>query len=84
MDVPLADLTMQERYKIIVGLIVPRPIAWISTVNAAGVNNCAPYSFFNALTTGTRTATPSAKSDDSNPAPMTAARTPPSVPSGRA
>lgn len=49
MDVKLADLTMQERYKIIVGLIVPRPIAWVSTVNAAGVNNCAPYSFFNAF-----------------------------------
>jgi flavin reductase (DIM6/NTAB) family NADH-FMN oxidoreductase RutF len=30
-------------------LIVPRPIAWISTVSAAGVNNLAPYSFFNAF-----------------------------------
>ena len=49
MDVKLAELTMQERYKVIVGLIVPRPIAWVSTVNAAGINNCAPYSFFNAF-----------------------------------
>lgn len=30
-------------------LIVPRPIGWISTVGADGVNNLAPYSCFNAL-----------------------------------
>ena len=30
-------------------LIVPRPIGWISSVDAAGVYNLAPYSFFNAV-----------------------------------
>lgn len=30
-------------------LAVPRPIGWISSVNAAGVRNLAPYSFFNAV-----------------------------------
>ena len=30
-------------------LIVPRPIGWISSADAAGVNNLAPYSFFNAV-----------------------------------
>ena len=30
-------------------LIVPRPIAWISTISAAGEANLAPYSFFNAF-----------------------------------
>ncbi|MCA0433980.1 MAG: flavin reductase family protein [Proteobacteria bacterium] len=30
-------------------LIAPRPIAWISTRSGAGVNNLAPYSFFNAF-----------------------------------
>lgn len=30
-------------------LVVPRPIGWISTRSPAGVNNLAPYSFFNAL-----------------------------------
>lgn len=30
-------------------LVMPRPIAWISTVNAAGVANLAPYSYFNAM-----------------------------------
>jgi flavin reductase (DIM6/NTAB) family NADH-FMN oxidoreductase RutF len=30
-------------------IITPRPIGWISTRSAAGVNNLAPYSFFNAV-----------------------------------
>jgi flavin reductase (DIM6/NTAB) family NADH-FMN oxidoreductase RutF len=49
MDIELRGLTPPERYKLIVGLVIPRPIAWISTVNEAGVANCAPYSFFNAF-----------------------------------
>lgn len=31
-----------------IGSIVPRPIGWISTVDAAGRPNPAPFSFFNA------------------------------------
>ncbi len=49
MDLKLADLAPIERYKLLVGLVVPRPIAWISTVNEDGVANCAPFSFFNAF-----------------------------------
>ena len=49
MDLRLAEITPTERYKLLTGLVVPRPIAWISTVNTAGVANCAPYSFFNAF-----------------------------------
>jgi flavin reductase (DIM6/NTAB) family NADH-FMN oxidoreductase RutF len=49
LELKLSDLTSLERYKLLVGLIVPRPIAWISTVNEAGVANCAPFSFFNGL-----------------------------------
>ncbi|HTT77614.1 MAG TPA: flavin reductase family protein [Candidatus Binataceae bacterium] len=30
-------------------LVVPRPIGWISTISRDGVNNLAPYSFFNAI-----------------------------------
>ena len=33
-------------YKLLIGCIVPRPIAWVSTVDAEGVNNLAPFSFF--------------------------------------
>jgi len=38
-----------ENYKLLANLIVPRPIAWISTVDKAGVVNLAPFSFFNAV-----------------------------------
>lgn len=31
------------------GMIVPRPIGWISTLSTAGVPNLAPFSFFNAI-----------------------------------
>lgn len=36
-------------YKIMAGAIVPRPIAWVSTVNEAGQPNLAPFSFFNIV-----------------------------------
>lgn len=36
-------------YKLMIGLIVPRPIAWVGTRSQAGVNNLAPFSFFNAV-----------------------------------
>jgi len=36
-------------YKLLSGTVVPRPIGWISTVDRDGVNNLAPYSFFNAV-----------------------------------
>jgi flavin reductase (DIM6/NTAB) family NADH-FMN oxidoreductase RutF len=35
-----------EVYKILAGSVVPRPIAWVSTVDAQGVANLAPFSFF--------------------------------------
>ena len=36
-------------YKLLVDSIVPRPIAFVSTVSPEGVNNLAPFSFFNAV-----------------------------------
>jgi flavin reductase (DIM6/NTAB) family NADH-FMN oxidoreductase RutF len=33
-------------YKLLIGCVVPRPIAWVSTVSADGVHNLAPFSFF--------------------------------------
>jgi flavin reductase (DIM6/NTAB) family NADH-FMN oxidoreductase RutF len=35
-------------YKLMIGGIVPRPIAFVSTVSRAGVRNLAPFSFFTA------------------------------------
>ena len=49
MDLKLADLPPLERYKLLIGLVIPRPIAWISTRSANGVANCAPFSFFNVF-----------------------------------
>ncbi|MBQ4889673.1 flavin reductase family protein [Shewanella sp. MMG014] len=39
-------LTAQQMYKLLIGGITPRPIAWVSTVSAKGVPNLAPFSFF--------------------------------------
>jgi flavin reductase (DIM6/NTAB) family NADH-FMN oxidoreductase RutF len=36
-------------YKLMVGIIVPRPIAFVSTISAGGVLNLAPFSFFTAI-----------------------------------
>ena len=35
-----------DRYKLMIGAIVPRPIAWVSTISPQGVANLAPFSFF--------------------------------------
>ncbi len=35
--------------KLVLGLIVPRPIGWISTISKEGIYNIAPFSFFNAV-----------------------------------
>ncbi|WP_232332865.1 flavin reductase family protein [Novosphingobium aquimarinum] len=39
----------QDRYKLMAAAITPRPIAWVTSVSAAGVRNAAPYSFFNMM-----------------------------------
>src|SRR3954467_3305817 len=49
MDLRLAELPPLERYKLLIGLVIPRPIAWISTWSPNGVANCAPFSFFNVF-----------------------------------
>lgn len=49
MDLELSKLPPLERYKLLIGLVIPRPIAWISTWSANGVANCAPFSFFNVF-----------------------------------
>ncbi len=38
-----------DSYKLLIGLVVPRPIGWIGTRSPDGVRNLAPYSFFNAV-----------------------------------
>ena len=38
-----------ERYKLLLATVLPRPIAWITTKDAAGGINAAPFSFFNVF-----------------------------------
>jgi len=38
-----------DNYKLLTNLVVPRPIAWVSTRSESGVINLAPFSFFNAI-----------------------------------
>lgn len=49
MELDFETLHPDIRYKLLVGLVVPRPIAFVSTYNANGVANCAPFSFFNVI-----------------------------------
>ncbi|MFA5027143.1 MAG: flavin reductase family protein [Candidatus Methylomirabilota bacterium] len=49
MELDFAALEQKIRYKLLIGLVYPRPIALVSTVNANGVVNAAPVSFFNAV-----------------------------------
>lgn len=44
-----AKLTDKERYKLMIGAIVPRPIAWVSTMDREGRLNLAPFSYFTAV-----------------------------------
>ena len=43
-------LSPAAMYRFMIGVIVPRPIAFVSTVNARGRFNVAPFSYFNAIT----------------------------------
>ncbi|MCX5578906.1 flavin reductase family protein [Kaistia terrae] len=45
-----AELTERQRYKLLIGTVIPRPIAFVSTVDRNGRRNAGPFSFFNVLT----------------------------------
>lgn len=49
MDFDPASITIADRYKLLIGCIVPRPIAFVSTVSPDGRLNLAPFSFFNGV-----------------------------------
>lgn len=44
-----SQISQQEMYKLMIGAIVPRPIAFVSTVGLNGITNVAPFSFFNGI-----------------------------------
>ena len=43
------DVTPHERYKLLISFVLPRPIAWLTTIGPTGVVNAAPFSFFNVF-----------------------------------
>ncbi len=49
MQIDPAGLDPRAVYRLMISVIVPRPIAWVSTVSPDGVPNAAPFSYFQAL-----------------------------------
>lgn len=49
MEIDYATISPRERYKLLVGSLVPRPVALVSTIGLDGRHNAAPFSFFNAV-----------------------------------
>lgn len=45
----LGQLTKEQRYKLLIGIVVPRPIALVTTIDDSGRVNAAPFSFFNVF-----------------------------------
>lgn len=49
MQIDLASATTEQIYNLLIGLIAPRPIAWVTSMNIAGQLNAAPFSAFNYM-----------------------------------
>ncbi|HXD88830.1 MAG TPA: flavin reductase family protein [Urbifossiella sp.] len=49
MFIEVAAANVVDVYHLLVGVVTPRPIAWVTTLSPAGVVNLAPFSFFNAF-----------------------------------
>ncbi|MFP4644173.1 MAG: flavin reductase family protein [Spirochaetales bacterium] len=49
MEIRPDDRSAREMYKLMIGTIVPRPIAWVTTCDQSGTVNLAPFSFFNGV-----------------------------------
>ena len=50
MEINPNEISVKERYKLLSGSILPRPIAFVSTISKNGVPNLAPFSFFTGIT----------------------------------
>src|SRR5580692_2560176 len=49
MQIDPVSSPVQDVYQFIVGIVTPRPIAWVTTLSPTGIVNLAPFSFFNAF-----------------------------------
>lgn len=43
------NLEQKSIYKLLTGIVIPRPIGWISSISEEGITNLAPFSYFNAV-----------------------------------
>lgn len=50
MDLDPESLPVRERYQLLISTVLPRPIAWVSTLSPDGRPNLAPFSFFTGIT----------------------------------
>ena len=48
-EIDLSALDPRTRYKLLTAVVIPRPVAWVTTKSPDGVVNAAPYSFFNVF-----------------------------------
>lgn len=48
-EIDTSAISQPDRYKLLIGLITPRPIAWVSTISPDGRLNLAPFSFFTGV-----------------------------------
>jgi len=46
MDLDFATARKKQIYNMLIGLVAPRPIAWVTSINLAGQVNAAPFSAF--------------------------------------
>ncbi len=49
LEIDPAQLDRRAAYKLMISLIVPRPIAWVSSISPGGSLNLAPFSYFNGI-----------------------------------
>ncbi len=49
MEINLIELEPRHAHDLLTSMIIPRPIAWVSTINKTGQTNLAPFSFFTGV-----------------------------------
>ena len=49
MEIDFDENSWTERYRFLTHVVVPRPMAWVTTLSDSGVVNAAPFSFFNVF-----------------------------------
>ena len=49
-EIEPAALAPRDAYQLLISVVIPRPIAWVSTMDPAGRVNLAPFSFFGGVT----------------------------------